>query len=54
MIEYGSMDVWQCHLSLAVATVYRGGIGSLALINEIQGSTILDIIITGYDSFDII
>ncbi|MDE0558119.1 MAG: hypothetical protein OSB30_06575 [Candidatus Poseidoniaceae archaeon] len=30
------MDVWQCHLSLAVATVYGGGISSLALINEIH------------------
>jgi hypothetical protein len=36
MIVYGSMDVWQCHLSLEVATVYGGGIGSLALINEIH------------------
>jgi hypothetical protein len=34
MIVYGSMDVWQCHLSLAVATVYGGGISSLALIND--------------------
>jgi hypothetical protein len=36
MIVYGSMDVWQCHLSLAVATVCGGGIDSLALINEIH------------------
>lgn len=36
MIVYGSMDVWQCHLSLAVATVCGGGIGSLALISEIH------------------
>ena len=36
MIVYGSIDVWQCRLSLAVVTVDRCGISSLALTNEVH------------------
>lgn len=41
MIEYGSMIVWQCHLSLAVTTVTSGSNGSLVTMIGFQSGPTL-------------